>query len=104
MERLGKSDILCSASLTKDNSLIRIEELNATIEKLSESDFADIYEALIEMPESQVLYTAAGLLRNALDKTEISLMYYSSDSINQKEFMNYIPNLLFNLISRCINE
>ena len=99
LEQRGKSDLICSSKVSVGDALQKACELQKKL-----SDDKDLREDLNSeqtcLTESQILHSAAGILRSIMADAikETNCHYDPSTSISVQQCAEYIPSLLYDFI------
>jgi hypothetical protein len=104
IDRIGKSDIVCSSDVTVGTALSKAAELQEQLQDDVEM------QSLLESPsnhedEKIVLYKAAGILRHRMADIHASREHYlPSADISKKKCADFVPNVLYDFISWLVDD
>ena len=101
IDRIGKSNIVCSSDVTVGTALRKASELKEQLE--NEDDILQMQSISDSSPDDEniVLYRAASILRHSMAEISDSGEYYiPSTDISKNKCAEFVPNLLYDIKRR----
>ena len=100
----GSTDIICSSAVTLGDASTKASALHDTDE---ETEYKDIGDAVPPTPldETQILHTAAGILRKHMDGITCSTdMYAPVADTNIQKCAEFVPDPMYDFVQWCLND
>lgn len=103
VERKGKSDLICSSSITIGYALQKAESLREQLD--NDMQYEEMFELNPTLDESQILHQAAGIIRREMTSIDKNNDFYiGSQGLNLDECAQFVPNKLYDFVSWLSNS
>lgn len=99
VDRKGKSDLICSSSMSVGDALRKAASLEEALDSANKDD--DLTDSTLHLDESQILHHAAGILRKHMASVDMNdnSFYMTSNELRFHECAKIVPDRLYDFIS-----